>query len=209
MRKPLVIEFTGSPNSGKTSCIHSIKSSLEEMGFKVDVKQEDAELVPKCVPKKTWVRNMWIAAGQIQSLIEAMFFDGDVVLLDRGYYDALFWANFLYKEGICYQDEAKMLTDFFNSLEISFALRPDLLVVTYVSTEEGLRRRYAEEGSDKPVLSTNDFLDNYNKALNEFCKPLDVLTYQIDTTGLTKEKIASNILSVILDTCDFEKHELR
>ena len=52
-KRPLVIEFTGLPNSGKTTLIHVLAEKLQEDGYKVKIMQEDAELVPKCIPKKT------------------------------------------------------------------------------------------------------------------------------------------------------------
>lgn len=50
--RPITIEFTGPPNSGKTTLIHNLAKSLQEKGFSVKVMQEDAELVPKEIPKK-------------------------------------------------------------------------------------------------------------------------------------------------------------
>lgn len=69
-RRPLTIEFTGLPNSGKTTLIHNLESSLLAQGINVQIMQEDAELVPKEIPKKTWIRNVWITFGQLQSLLE-------------------------------------------------------------------------------------------------------------------------------------------
>ena len=60
---PIIIEFTGLPNSGKTTFIYNLSKTLEESGLKVKIMQEDAELVPKEIPKKTWIRNVWITFG--------------------------------------------------------------------------------------------------------------------------------------------------
>ena len=62
-RRPLTIEFTGLPNSGKTTLIHNLANELQKRGFKVKIMQEDAELVPPEIPKKTWIRNTWITFG--------------------------------------------------------------------------------------------------------------------------------------------------
>lgn len=89
-RRPLTIEFTGLPNSGKTTLIHNLESSLLVQGINVQIMQEDAELVPKEIPKKTWIRNVWITFGQLQSLLEIPYSQADIILFDRGYCDALF-----------------------------------------------------------------------------------------------------------------------
>ena len=39
---PLIIEFTGLPNSGKTTLIHNLTKILEDEGLKVKIMQEDA-----------------------------------------------------------------------------------------------------------------------------------------------------------------------
>ena len=39
--RPITIEFTGPPNSGKTTLIHNLAKSLQEKGFSVKVMQED------------------------------------------------------------------------------------------------------------------------------------------------------------------------
>ena len=143
-KRPLIIEFTGPPNSGKTTVIQSLKPALEKKGLRVDVKQEDAELVPKYIPKKTWIRNSWIAFGQLQSLIEAVSSDCDVVLLDRGFFDAIFWTDFLNSQNICTDFECFNMKKLFYDFDNSFHFKPDLLYIIDVSTEESLRRRYAD-----------------------------------------------------------------
>lgn len=206
--RPLIIEFTGTPNSGKTGAIHSAKNRLESMGYKVKVTQEDAELVPKEIPKKTWVRNMWIAGGQIQGLIEAMYFDGDIVFLDRGYYDAIFWADFLSSQGICAPFESDELKWFMSCMNSSFDLTPDFLFIFDVETEESLRRRYAMEGADVPVLSTNNFIDDYRKVLSDFANSIETPHSLVDTTSLTPCEVTDTVLSKVL-VYDFIKEKRR
>ena len=84
-RRPLTIEFTGLPNSGKTTLIHNLAKDLRNNGLKVKIMQEDAELVPTEIPKKTWIRNTWITFGQLQSLLEIPYSTEELILLDRGY----------------------------------------------------------------------------------------------------------------------------
>ena len=175
-KKPLVIEFTGTPNSGKTSAIHATKAYLEELGYKVKIFQENAEVVPKEIPKKTWERNMWIAAGQLQSLIEAKYFDGDVVLLDRGFWDALCWIDILVSQHICNVEQAEIAVSFIADEALSMNIIPDFLFVMDVSTPESLKRRMLQENAEKPVLSNESFIANYKVCMSYFFNnSLDVL----------------------------------
>ena len=204
-KRPLIIEFTGPPNSGKTTVIQSLKPALEKKGLRVDVKQEDAELVPKYIPKKTWIRNSWIAFGQLQSLIEAVSSDCDVVLLDRGFFDAIFWTDFLNSQNICTDFECFNMKKLFYDFDNSFHFKPDLLYIIDVSTEESLRRRYADSNEEAPVLSTNSFIDSYKKTLNNFSKTVEITCSTLDTSSLTKDEMCNMVLSRIVDLNAFKK----
>lgn len=187
IRKPLIIEFTGPPNSGKTTLIKFLNDLLESIGYRVEIKQEDAELVPKSIPKKTWARNVWITHGQLQSLIETKFSNADVILLDRGFYDSMFWAEFLRVQNVCSDEDSKSLLKILNEMNNQFQLKPDYLFVIDVSTEVSLKRRYALNNGEPVVLSTNDFIDLYKKELEKFYKTIGNETpiYRLDTSSLS------------------------
>ena len=128
--------------------------------------------------------------GQLQSLIESVNYSVDIVLLDRGYYDALFWADFLQNQGTCTEQQANYLKNVFFSFDNQFSFKPDYLFVIDVSIEEGLRRRYADESGEPPVLSTNAFLDSYKKALDDFCNNVDFpFTKKIKLSHITNIEI--------------------
>ena len=196
-KRPLVLEFTGLPNSGKTTLIHTIAEKLQKDGYKVKIMQEDAELVPKCIPKKTWVRNVWIAFGQFQSLLEIPYLDVDIVFLDRGFYDALFWADFLLKQNVCSKAESDSLKRFINDLDKNFGIRPDYLFVIDVSVEESLKRRYALGGNI--VLSNDEFLTFYKRELEAFNNNVKTPIFYLDTTTLTKCASAFQVYEKIME----------
>ena len=45
-KRPIVIEFSGSPKAGKTSCINSLEIFLKRNGFSVSIVQERASVCP-------------------------------------------------------------------------------------------------------------------------------------------------------------------
>lgn len=200
IRKPLIIEFTGPPNSGKTTLIKFLRDLLESMEYRVEIKQEDAELVPKSIPKKTWARNVWITHGQLQSLIETKFSDADVILLDRGFYDSMFWAQFLRVQNVCSDEDSKSLLKILNEMDKQFDLKPDYLFVIDVSTQISLKRRYAASSSEPVVLSTNEFIDLYKKELEKFYKTIrdDTLIYRLDTSSLSLIDMQELVLDKIM-----------
>ena len=195
--RPITIEFTGPPNSGKTTLIHNLAKSLQEKGFSVKVMQEDAELVPKEIPKKTWARNAWITFGQLQSLIEIPYSDAQIILLDRGYCDALFWSKFLRLQDACSQEQSDSLYGILQEMNTQFNLLPDWLFIIDVSVEESIKRRYALGG--EIILTNEDFISLYKSELDEFYKGITSFQWYLDTTNLQISDVYKLALSKILD----------
>ena len=204
MQKPIIIEFTGTPNSGKTTLLKALNEILPTAGIKSIVMQEDAEIVPKVIPKKTWTRNVWITLGQLQSLLEAKYHDEDVIFLDRGYYDALFWAGFFCKQNICTFDESDSLIKMLNELDKHFSIKPDYLFVFDVSAEESVRRR--QKQSNEPTTMSNDsFITAYRNELNQFIEKLDVNIVRFDTTDMSMLEMEADALSAIVEILKSKK----
>lgn len=195
--RPITIEFTGPPNSGKTTLIHNLAKSLQEKGFSVKVMQEDAELVPKEIPKKTWARNAWITFGQLQSLIEIPYSDAQIILLDRGYCDALFWSKFLRLQNACSQEQSDSLYGILQEMNTQFNLLPDWLFIIDVSVEESIKRRYALGG--EIILTNEDFISLYKSELDEFYKGITSFQWYLDTTDLQVSDVHELALAKILD----------
>ena len=195
--RPITIEFTGPPNSGKTTLIHNLAKSLQEKGFSVKVMQEDAELVPKEIPKKTWARNAWITFGQLQSLIEIPYSDAQIILLDRGYCDALFWSKFLRLQDACSQEQSDSLYGILQEMNTQFNLLPDWLFIIDVSVEDSIKRRYALGG--EIILTNEDFISLYKSELDEFYKGITSFQWYLDTTNLQISDVYELALSKILD----------
>ena len=59
-KRPIVIEFSGSPKAGKTSCINSLEIFLKRNGFSVSIVQERASVCPVS-DKQSPMFNLWTA----------------------------------------------------------------------------------------------------------------------------------------------------
>lgn len=198
MSKPTIIEYTGTPNAGKTTLLKIFPEVLATKGINAVVMQEDAEIVPKCIPKKTWIRNVWITLGQIQSLLESKYRDNDIIFLDRGYYDALFWASFLVKQKVCTKEESESLIRILEEIDTFFHVKPDYLYVFDVSAEESIKRRLAQ--SNEPTTMTNtSFLNEYRQELQEFIAKVkgEVKLEFIDTTNMDVLQMQSVVIDKI------------
>ncbi|MCH5165891.1 MAG: hypothetical protein J1G01_05770 [Clostridiales bacterium] len=103
-RRPIIIELSGLPKSGKSTCIEAVKKLLSSHGFKVRIIGEKAAL---CSLSKFDISfNLWTYTNFINELNEALqmneqFVDSekdDVILCDRGVFDALVWFTWHYKK---------------------------------------------------------------------------------------------------------------
>ena len=96
-KRPIVIEFSGSPKAGKTSCINSLELFLKRNGFSVQIIQERASVCPVS-DKQSPMFNLWTACMSLAGLIgtlENKKNQVDVLILDRGIFDALCWFEWL------------------------------------------------------------------------------------------------------------------
>lgn len=210
---PKIIEFTGMPNSGKTTLIHNLQRKLQaEHGITVSYQREDAEIVPNEIPKKTWDRNTWITFGQFQSMIQAKYAHTEVVLLDRGYFDAIFWAKFMQSQGTSTGKQSQGMLNILLQSYKNLELYPDALFLIDVSVEESLRRRALMEGAS--TYSKPDYLEKYREKFfqvfkayienDEEHKAIHVPSYYFDTTGESEEDLAKWVAKDIADVCRLE-----
>lgn len=189
------------PNSGKTTLIHRLYEDLPKQNISVQIQREDAEIVPNEIPKRTWDRNVWITFGQLQSLVQAYHSSKDVVLLDRGIFDAFFWANLLHSDGSATLEQSQALESILKTMCTNMNFYPDYLFFIDVSVEESMIRRSLVNGIS--VYSQFDFLENYrNKFFDVFSKYIrehgetqldSTRCYYFDTTYLSAEEVYEKV----------------
>ena len=98
-RTPLVIEFAGLPKAGKTTTLSQLQSFLRGCGFHVEVVIEKASVCP-IRDKKHANFNIWTACTTLAQLLEntqttGRSDDPEILILDRGLFDAVCWLNVL------------------------------------------------------------------------------------------------------------------
>ena len=94
-RKPVVVEFAGVPKAGKSTTIGQVQAFLKRCGFRVEVVVEHASICP-IRDKKHANFNVWTACTTLSRILEKTQVpsgpgDPDVLLLDRGLFDAVNW----------------------------------------------------------------------------------------------------------------------
>ncbi len=94
-RRPVLIEFSGTPKSGKTTSITALNIFLKRNGFTTEVIHEMASICP--INNKTNPNfNTWTLFSSLSELIK-LHSDNtiDFILVDRSIFDALCWFKWL------------------------------------------------------------------------------------------------------------------
>ncbi len=187
-RRPIVIEFCGSPKAGKTSCINSLNIFLKRNGFKTSILSEQASFSP-ISDKHNPVFNVWTCSSAINEINEKM--DNaqhgeeiDVIISDRGIFDALCWFRWLKSQQHMNKKEYKVLTEF--ATLYRWQKNIDLVYVFMVSPEESIKREYANLLTNKRgSIMREDVLEQYLSSVKETIQEYEKdfrAVYQIDTT---------------------------
>lgn len=197
MKRPIVIEFSGLPNSGKTTLLHNLEELFKSNNVSAIFAQEPGELIPNSIPKGSIAQTLWFTLETLQRSLELSFeSDVDFILIDRGFYNQLFWSTIYDEQDAEY---SQYICSFMEKFAEMYHVKPDYLYIIDVDVDESIKRRIA---SGEPVtFSKKDFLQNYKRNFENFAKGIDSKLY-IDTTNLSKQQVAEIVFNTIIGiTC--------
>jgi predicted NUDIX family phosphoesterase len=110
-RRPYVLEVTGTPKAGKTSTIQMVEAFFKSCGWRVHVLRERASECP--IPMKGhFFFNTWTTATMLAQVLDVVDRPIDLVILDRGFFDALIWLELQRSRGQVTKGEARAFTNF-------------------------------------------------------------------------------------------------
>ena len=110
--KPYVIEFTGTPRTGKTTLINNLKDFFKKANFEVEVLEEfttslkyKTKIYPKLKNEYKNIINQEIPKYVLKQLNHSIKEDNDIIIIDRSLFDRLIWADRLYvKDGFTLEE---------------------------------------------------------------------------------------------------------
>lgn len=182
--RPLIIEFSGAPKAGKTRCIGVLELFLKRNGIAVEVFTERASISP--IKSKGHLNfNVWVSCASLQGMLEALYRDTDVFILDRGVFDALVWNEWLELTGKITSEEAHQVEQFFVMKRWTDLV--DVIFVLKCDPKTSIEREYADQLTTKrgTIMSEgtlNQFLQSIDKTLAKHeSKFKKIIT--IDTTN--------------------------
>jgi len=184
--RPLFIEFCGTPKSGKTTCSERLAKFFRRNGFQVGVVAERAGICP-LRNKHHMTFNVWTACASLIQVLEAVEKDFQIVILDRGIFDALCWMNFMKMVGRMTQSEMDTIFSFL----LLDRWRPllDIVFLMVTTPQESLRREHQDQLTRKEGSIMNErTLEIFNKAIDVTYESMSKSfksIIKIDTTNLS------------------------
>lgn len=200
--KPYVIEFTGTPRTGKTTIIHILEEFFKKGGFTVKIVDEfttskyyKEKIYPNIKDKSVLYRNTLIPTYVKENIETAIKEYADIIIVDRGLYDRLIW---IYRAK---EREEITLTDYNNYVKEhldDINVLEDIIISTYTDSTSAIKRDYKAHLSLEPRTFLNKKnIDEYNNAFNN---TLDMINniYSFDTTNESIRDTSIVILNKIL-----------
>lgn len=203
-KRPIVIEFSGSPKAGKTSCINSLELFLKRNGFSVSIVQERASICPVS-DKQSPMFNLWTSCMSLAGLIgtlENKKAQVDVLILDRGIFDALCWFQWLVDNKKMEREQQEKAESFLLMEELVNCI--DIVFAFSVSPSISIEREYATLLTDKFGSIMNE------KVLAEYLNAIEYTInsksdffhkiFKIDTSSKNQDEVGKEVTETTLST---------
>lgn len=187
---PFMVEFTGTPEAGKTTCIQDVSRMLEADNLKVAYIHESAEDIPKSLDRMSFDLHLYMRLNTVMSIIRNSHeIECDVLLIDRGILDGIFFTKKLLEDKPYLKQECNGLITMLESLDF---LLPSVSLLLSCSPEVAIKRK----GGEGRIV-TREFIENYNKLLQNTRFSPQVICYRIDTSYLTTTETADKVYNII------------
>ena len=207
---PFIVEFSGSPRSGKTTSVNLIYDFFKNADFKVKYMEEPAAQIKKIYATQSESQKLTAVEFNNQALCISEKFveeisssDLDLVLLDRGVLDNYIWFEKMHREGLIGDKDYILLMnqrmswvkDKINLLYLMFC-QPDIAV-----KRDYLNSLYLEERkktNHQNIMQLNDcmsyLIPYFEKALggNSYVRKLDTSFSNIQDNAI---ELTSTIIS--------------
>lgn len=205
---PYVIEFTGTPRTGKTTLMNNLYDFFKKKGFSVEVLEEfttskkyKKEIYPLLKDKYKNVVNTEIPKYVLKQLEDAINKKVDIILIDRSLFDRLIWVDRLVlKDGMSnieYEEYKKTYIPLIKN-------KINIIISTYTDSLTALKRDYqANLSLEKRNFLNEDNINEYNKSLlnmKQLAEKENINFYLFDTTDKNQREISFDVINYILES---------
>ena len=206
LAKPFVIEFCGTPRTGKTTIINNLYDFLKKGNFNVQIIEEFTtskyyreNLKNNFKETELSIRDIAIVEEVYKQLLEALKSGKEIILIDRSINDRQIWNYRRYLRGEMSEEQYLDLRERYSALSKELI---DFLVITYADSLTALRRDY----NSSLALENRSFLnipnlDEYNQCLNDlealFEGSVDCLAF-IDTSNVDMADVSIDVSKKVM-----------
>ena len=206
LSKPFIIEFSGTPRTGKTSTINNLYDFFKKGGFNIQVIQEfTTSNYYKDKLKKIYKnysiekRNIAIIDEVFSQLIEYLDKNLDIIVIDRSINDRQIWNYRCFNAGNMSGDNYQFLKDKYIKLSKQYI---DFLVITYADSLISLKRDYncslsLDKRSFLNIENINSFNDSLDNLKDLFSLSVDNYLL-LDTSDINLSDVSVEIADNIM-----------
>lgn len=198
--RPFFVEFTGSPDSGKTTTIDELYKFFKTLKFRVLRPQEGAEVIQH-IPRSTPLYNIRTGQYAVNQLIDLshghMY---DLVLFDRCAFDAYCWMLYWQAKGQLTNEEVQLYQQFF--LSKFWMDKLDAAYFVVCNPDEAMKRSKAVSLTDRLGNFTNPdtirvLVDRFRQAHKDLSPKFPQLML-VDTSTMDKQDMVEHFANEIL-----------
>lgn len=204
--KPFVIEFSGTPRTGKTTTIHNLYDFFKKGGFDVSLIEEfttssyyKEELKEKVKDMGVGERNIFIAEEVYKQLEDSIHSFKDIILIDRSLNDRQIWNYRRLLSGDIKEEKYLYLRDRYQKASKEDI---DFLVITYADPIVALKRDYVSSlALEKRSFLNYDNIHLFNQSLDSLKDLFEesVDSYMlVDTSDMSMNDVSLRVASEIL-----------
>ena len=206
-RRPVFVEFSGTPKSGKSTCIDIVSHFFRRVGFNVLAPTEGASRrTPYYLRNDLVAFNTWSASYALTHILEGLHHSDryHLAILDRGLFDALAWFQLLEMRGDIVPADKQKVQDFV--LIGHWREVIDSVFLFTADPDTSMNRENADKLIEEHGRAMNpEFLDNLNPAYSQVRNSygdefkiidIDTSNNKNTTARSTAERVADNILDL-------------
>ena len=212
VRLPIIIEFAGSPKSGKTTVIEIVAHFLRRMKLDLARPAEGASLRTPDGLRDDWLAfNAWSGCYALQNILIDCHTDPplDCVILDRGLFDVAGWMEFLLDQGRLSKSDRDAITAFF-LLDLWRARENCVFLFTADHQTSLERETYQRLTTQSGAVMNRDVLAQLQRAYDQAATRQGHLfprLYSVDTSrrgdgAPSFQQIAYAVAKTIVDVLD-------
>ncbi len=203
---PYVIEFTGTPRTGKTTLINNLYDFFKKGGFTTTVLEEfttskryKETIYPKLKNEYKNIINTEIPKYVLNDLNEELTKKQDIIIIDRSLFDRMIWMDRLYNKNGATQEEYK---NYISKYTPIIKNKIDIVIGLYTDSLTSLRRDYTANTSlEKRTFLNEENINEYNNSLmnmKELSRKENINFHLFDTTDKSERDISFEVLNTIL-----------